>query len=121
MVFSSGFWDTIFGTKVALQIPDSYGNIVKRSVTKKWLDLVDNEERVSNIDPNLVRVHMLDGKEGYRVIYWIADVDIEKATVAKFSDSGTGDLYAIYYFEQDEPKIEFLDKTIWEMARDKLR
>ena len=38
MRYSTGLSDSLFGEKVTLQGPDEKGNIVKLTVTKKWLD-----------------------------------------------------------------------------------
>lgn len=38
MRYSTGFSDSLFGDKITLQGPDEKGNIVKLTVTKRWLE-----------------------------------------------------------------------------------
>lgn len=44
------------------------------------------------------------------------DEDIEEVTVNRYKDRDTGDLYAIHYFEDGEPKTEVLNKDRWDIA-----
>ncbi len=120
MHFSVGIWDTLFGERIQLEIPDSCGNTVRRSVTKKWFELMKNQESILSLYKQVLRVHMLDVVKGYRVLYWVVGENIDEATARMFMNQDTGDIYAIYYYEQDEPKTEVLTKKRWDIAYNKI-
>ncbi|HWI54943.1 MAG TPA: hypothetical protein VNT57_04585 [Desulfobacteria bacterium] len=116
MHFSVGIMDTLFGRRVTLEIPDSFGNIVTRSVTQKWYNQVQSD--VSAVT-GIVKVHMLDMHKGYQLIHWIIGNDIEQNTVLQYMDEDTGDLYAIYYLELDESRLQLISRRAWESAHRK--
>ena len=120
MRFSVGILDTLFGKKVAVKVPDGNGNLISRSVTKKWLDRMDDSGHAGGVEQRVIKVHMLDAVEGYHVFYWVIGVDIEEVNVNRFRDKDTDDLYALHYFE-DESKIELIDKSRWELANKKFQ
>ena len=45
--FSTGFFDSLFGEKVEIEIPGPAGETVKRTVTKKWWDQMIAEGKIS--------------------------------------------------------------------------
>lgn len=117
MHFSVGIMDTLFGRRITLEIPDINGNIVTRSVTQKWYERV--QSNIGNAVTGIVKVHMLDILRGYQVIYWIIGHDIQQDTVLQYMDPETGELYAIYYFELEESRLQLISKRIWESAHRK--
>lgn len=120
MSFSVGILDTLFGQRITLEIPNSYGNIVRRSVTKKWYELIKNGTIVNDSGPQVVKVHLLDMLKGYQIVHWVIDDDIEKNTALKLMDETTGDLYAIFYFDTEEPRTEITNKNTWTMVYNKI-
>lgn len=113
MPFSVGILDTLFGQRLTLEIPDSQGNIVRRSVTKKWYELVRNGNKLNDTEPQVIKVHLLDMIKGYQIVHWVIDDDIDKNTALRFQDETTGELYAIFYFDTDQPKTEITNKKAW--------
>ena len=47
MRYSTGLSDSLFGEKITLQGPDEKGNIVKLTVTKKWLEQAQGGGKIS--------------------------------------------------------------------------
>ncbi len=117
MHFSVGIMDTLFGSRITLEIPDSNGNIVTRSVTKKWYEQFLSSSDYP--DNDIVKVHMLDMLRGYQVIHWVIGNDIQENTVLQYKDGETGDLYAIYYWELEECRLELISKRTWQSAYQK--
>lgn len=120
MSFSVGILDTLFGQRITLEIPDSYGNIVRRSVTKRWYELIKKGTKINDIEPQVIKVHLLDMLKGYQVVHWIIGDDIEENTALKHLDETTGDLYAIFYFDTDEPRTELTNKKAWTIVYNKI-
>ena len=46
LTFSVGMWDEMVGERITVEVPDHNGNPVKRSVTKKWLSLMQETGRI---------------------------------------------------------------------------
>ena len=118
MKFSVGFWDSIFGDKILLELPNSDGKIIKRKVSKRWLEKMKSEGQIKDIDA--IRVHMIDPDKGYTIGHWIIGKDIDEDTVNKFRDKNTGDLYAITYYENGEPKVSVMIKSLWDETKEKM-
>jgi len=119
--FSVGIWDTLFGKRVVMEIPNISGEIVRRSVTQKWLEMAQNKINTNSPgNEEIVKVHIIDGRHGYRVGYWIMGEDVGSNYANHCKDSETGELYVIHYFEDQEPKIKMLTKEQWNMAHKKL-
>lgn len=117
MKFSIGFWDTLFGKKIVMEIPGPNGKIIKRKVSKKWLEKMKEEGQVKEIKDKMIRVHMINPVSGTSVGYWTIGEDVDEETVNKFCDPETGDLYALTSFEKGEPKISVLKKDFWEKSK----
>lgn len=116
MRFSVGLWDALFGEKVTCELPAPDGRIIKRQVTKKWLEKMQQAGEVKPIDEPLIRVHMLN-PYGNTVEYWIIGKDIDQETVNQFLDAESGDIYAMTHFEEGVPQKSILKKEAWEKAR----
>jgi hypothetical protein len=117
MKFSSDLWDALFGKKVIMEIPSPTGKIIKRKVSKKWLEKMKDEGQVKEIKDAMIRVHMINPVSGISVGYWTIGKDIDEATVNEFRDPETGDLYALTSFKNGEPKISVLRKDLWEKSK----
>ena len=116
MKFSLGLWDALFGEKVTCEIPAPDGQIIKRQVTKRWLEKMQNSGEIKPIEEALVRVHMLN-PHGNTVEYWTIGKDIDRITTDKFLDPETGDLYVMTHFEEGELQYSVMKKELWEDAR----
>ncbi|PKM81560.1 MAG: hypothetical protein CVU89_08680 [Firmicutes bacterium HGW-Firmicutes-14] len=119
MSFSVGILDALFGEKITIEIPDCFGNIVTRSVSRKWFEKLLNEDCRSTAGKQVAKVHMLDAGSGYRVLFWLVGDDVDEFTACRLRDPDSGAFYAIHYFEQDESKTEIIDRENWEFARGK--
>ncbi len=118
MNFSVGPWDALFGEKVEIHLRGPDGSPIKRTVTKKWLELMERQGSMTRIErePSEVRVHMLHPMHGYSVETWTIGVDVDAATVQEFKDAG-GDIYAITVFKEGQPRVAVIKKDIWERGR----
>lgn len=117
MKFYVGLWDLFFGEKVTLEVPGDDGDIIKRVVTKKWLEKMQSESKATRV--STVTVHILD-TTGYSIEEWGIGTDVNAATVDKFRDPGTGNLYALSFYEGGKPKTIVLTKAQWEEAKGQL-
>lgn len=120
MRFSVGILDSLFGKRITLETADEKGTIIKREVTKKWLEKMEQEGKMSTINKPLIKVHMLHVLNGYKVLYWTIGEDIDENTVHKYKDPKTDDIYATTYFENGDPRVMVLNKQLWEDARTKM-
>jgi hypothetical protein len=111
MRFSVGIWDSLFGEKVSLEIPGHDGTIIRRQVTKRWLESMQQGGKMTQIPS--VRVHLIH-PAGNRDLDWVIGTDVSQETVDRFRDSETGDLYAMTYFQAGEPKMTVLKRSFWE-------
>ncbi|MDN4070853.1 hypothetical protein QYF50_23390 [Paenibacillus vini] len=118
MSFSVGFFDRFFGEKVELELPDKNGNVIKRTVSKKWYKKMIQEGKISIIEQTSVRVHMLHPIDGYVILNWIVDKDVPSETVAKFINK-QNELFAISVFESGNEKIMVVKEEVFEDAKDK--
>ena len=116
MKLSVNFFDALFGEKVIVEVPGPNGQILKKKVTKKWLEKMWSEGKFKRIEEPIVRVHMLS-PFGCTVQNWIIGKDIDQATVDQFRDIESGDLYAMTHFEKGESRVSVLKKQIWEDTR----
>lgn len=48
--FSIGFFDSLFGRKVQIEVPGPSGENLKRTVTRKWWDRMIAEGKISRVD-----------------------------------------------------------------------
>ena len=115
MRFSVGLWDSLFGEKVTLDIPTEHGDTVKQEVTKRWLASQEQSGKIKVLQT--IRVQMLH-PSGNRSLDWLDGRDVSQADVDTFRDTGTGELYAMTYFEKGEPKVTVMKRSFWEKARD---
>lgn len=117
MKFFTGFWDSIFGKKIIIEVPGPNGQIIKRKVTQRWFEKMKSTGRIKEIKEGMVRVHMINPVSGYSIEHWIVGKDVDVETVNKFRDLKTGDLYAMTAFENGQPKIRVLKKDFWEKTK----
>jgi len=116
MRFSVGLWDSLFGDRVTIEVPSRNGQVIKRQVTKRWLEQIQKEGKAREIKEPLVRVHMLN-PVGNTTQHWKIGQDIDQAAVDKFRDPESGDIYAMTSFENGEPQVHLLKRDLWEAAR----
>ena len=103
-----GIFNILFGKKVTLEIPDENGNIVKRKVSKKFLDECIEQGKVKPI----ITVHILNPIKGYYTAEYVVGEHIKKEEVDEFADS-KGDIYMCVYYEKGEPNWLLLKEKIW--------
>lgn len=120
MKFHVGFLDKLFGEKIELEIPDGKGNVIKRTVTKKWYEKMIQEGKISKIEEEVVKVHMLHPVDGYNVLHWVVGEDINKDTVDRFSNEN-GEIYAMTVFDSGEQKVVVVTKEIFDQGCEKFR
>jgi len=116
MKFSVDVRDELFGERVEIEVLGP-GGVIKSSVTKKWLDQMQAEGRMSKVAEPLIQVHILHSLSGYRVDHWTIGKDLDTATIAKFQDASTQALYAVTYLEAGEPQTKIMSKSDWEKVK----
>jgi len=127
--FSVGLWDWLFGERVEIQLQTGQS----RSVTKKWIEKMEQSGKMKQIDDHLIRVHILDPSAGlnhllsedtvrqghYRQEFWTIGEDISEETVSTFRDSKTDSLYILMARRDgnDDVSPYILKKEIWDEAK----
>jgi hypothetical protein len=83
MSLSLGFWDSMFGEKITIELPDENGGVFKRQVTKKWLEKMLSEGKISTP----VTVNILNAITGKREEEWMVNEQINYQTYKTFTKS----------------------------------
>jgi len=97
-----------------LEVPDNKGNIIKRKVTKKWLDKMIASDKASIIDKAFVLAHILDPLVSEPIIEnWEIDVDISRESVDQSKDK-SGDIYILNSYTEGKPARMIVRKDIWD-------
>jgi hypothetical protein len=115
MSFSVGFMDNLFGEKIELELPDSNGKIIKRTVTKKWYEKMIRDGKFKKIEEEVIRVHMLHPVDGYVILNWIVGEDISDEIVRKFINDD-GEIYALTVFKEGVPEVMVVRKDIFDQG-----
>jgi len=113
MDFSTGVWDSLFGKKVELEIPDGNGGITKRLVTKKWYENMLKEGKLSIIADDTIKVHMLHSIDGYIILEWVIGEDVDRETVMRFTDEQNNELYAMTFLQDGEEKVMIVKEAVF--------
>jgi hypothetical protein len=119
MRFSTGIFDSLFGEKITIELPGSDGQIIKRSVSRKWFEQMQHEGKARQVTEPMIRVHVLS-PGGCKVEHRVVGRDVDAQTCEKFRDPTTGDVYALTVFEHGQPKTYFLAKHLWDEAKAKM-
>ena len=114
--FAVGFLDSLFGEKLTIELPGPEGTVLKRTVTKKWFERMQREQKIREMAEPVVRAHVLSPL-GYRVQHWVIGREMDDDQCQRFRDADTGDLYVLTYFEAGEEKQKMLVKHVWEQAK----
>src|ERR1051326_3698236 len=117
--FSVGFFDSLFGEKLTIELPRADGTLGKRTVTKKWFEQMQREEKIRELTQPAVRAHILS-PAGYRIQHWVIGQDIDDQQYERFRDPDTGELYVLLSFEAGEQRQHVLVRGLWEEAKAKM-
>lgn len=109
-----GLFDSLFGKKVTLEIPDQDGNIVKRKISKKMFDEMIAKGELHPSDT--VKAHILDPNQGYYSADWVVGQDISEEHVEKFA-TPSSEIYVVVAYERGEPNVMITTKEIWDKQR----
>jgi len=120
MKFSISQNDELFGERLDIEVPGPDGQLVKRSVTKKWFESMQAQGKISRVTEPMVQVHILHALNGYFVDHWVIGKDVDATTVATFQDAATHALYGITYLRGGNPETKILTKADWEKAKSQL-
>ena len=138
------WWDKQFGTWIELEALMPDGTIKKVPVTKKWLEKMQAEGKIEEVETSVgkrIKVHVLDlysrakatrvafeandyaaiektlGKDPYRVEYWTVGKEISAVEYDRVRDPKSGDIFAIYDEVEGKGMGTFMPKESWEKAR----
>ena len=112
MRFDLGVLDGLFGEKLDVEIPGSDGQIIKRTVSKKWLEQMAEQGSVKELKK--VRVHLLHSSHGYSTEERMLECD---SPFLESIDKETGDLFIVTFFRDGSPESHFLTKSQFNEAR----
>jgi hypothetical protein len=143
MKTSVGFWDALFGERVALELPSPNGGVKKVEVTKKWLERMQREGKMKQVSSPPVKVNILDpmggmsfeefddpadfldalgeSRDEHRVEYWTIGEQVPQEQHDEFVDPDTKELYALTKYEDGKPSTYLIQKSMWEQAREAMR
>jgi hypothetical protein len=116
--FAIGLLDWLFGEKTTLEVLTPEGTIRKRTVTMKWIEQMKTVGKITDVDRQKVRVHVLDPLRGQYVMEWVVGEDIPEEKYDDLVDTKTRALYAATYYAAGEPKTTVLRKDLWDQAKE---
>lgn len=116
---SVSIMDALFGERVSFEVPDGQGGKRQVSVTKKWLDKMIAEKRISQV-PDSSIVLFMDGPNGERTATLKIGEDIEQTTVDEFRDPETNAIYGMYCYEAGQEKSFLVQRSLYEETQKKL-
>lgn len=106
--------DFLFGKKVEIELKDEHGNVIRKTLAKKDLDvLVDKGLAVYG---GTITAHMLDPNQGYYTTEWEVGKDVDPELVAEFAGPSR-ELYVVVCYEQGKANHIIAKKEIWESQR----
>lgn len=115
MKFSNGFFDYLFGKKVTFEITNSEGHIIKRKVTKNWLDRMIASGNISIEKNEMVRAHILDPLATNPIIEnWQIGIDIDQESVDKYKDKHSRDIYVLISYNDGVSTKMIVKKQMWD-------
>jgi len=135
-----GFFDRLFGKKTTIQLPKPDGSVREVKVTVRWFEEMERLGKVSPVDGQTVKAHILDPQAGlgqalglaeeeleelemsnavetYRVEEWTIGNEISAEQYRDFRDPGTRDLYVLIVYKAGKPSTHLLRREIWIQAR----
>jgi len=107
-----GFFDSLFGKKVEVILPQDAGPPERHTVTMQWLNRMAADRKMQRADPSTVFVHML-GLAGYEIEFWRIGAELDQESYDQFYDPETAAVYAMRHFKAGEPVTHLLAKPQW--------
>jgi hypothetical protein len=119
MKFSTGLFDSLFGKKTTLEIPQDDGTLKKVRVTEAWLKRMKNEGHftISEVSDQVVNFHVL-GLNRIETQKLRVGTDIPKAKYEKLKDDESGDLYGMTVYKNGTQTTNVISKQMWKMAKE---
>jgi hypothetical protein len=77
-----------------------------------------SEGKITDVDKQYVRVHVLDPSRGQYVMEWVVGEDIPRDKYEEFLDSETRAIYAATYYAAGQPRTTVLRKDVWDLAKE---
>lgn len=121
MKFSVGFWDSLFGEKCEIEVPNN-GDTMKRTVTKKWLKLMQQQGKISP----LITAYVLDPiyltSNPEDPVYsedWEIGKDISRESYEKYKWSDGG-IYILNVYEEGNLNQLILKREMWVETKRKM-
>ncbi len=118
MKFNTGFFDSLFGKKTLLEVPQDDGTTQKITVTVAWLKKMESEGKLSMSEKSSTSVPFyVIGPDGYETQNMKIGEDIPEEQYKKLRDPENGALYGLTIYEKGEPKTTVIPKEVWEQAK----
>jgi hypothetical protein len=118
MRFSTGWLDALFGEKLINEMSTDDGSIIRRKVTRKWLEKMQGDGHIGKGKP-VVRVHHL-AIAGYKNETWVIGENIDQSVVDEWLDLETHHLYAMSMLDKGSPVTYFMKRDKWQMVKSQL-
>jgi diphthamide synthase (EF-2-diphthine--ammonia ligase) len=110
-----GAFDSLFGKKITVRIPNDKGEIVERKISKRLFGELEAQGIIKEIDA--VQAHILDPLKGYYVSNWIVGEDIDRESAMEFATESK-DIYVATAYENGEPRTVVMKKEVWEKQKE---
>jgi hypothetical protein len=119
MDFCVGFIDRLFGERIPLEVPGPDGKIITRNVTKKWLDRMIAEGKMSPVSGGrrTVTAHILDPVNGYTLETWVVGDNVQPELVQKFGNKSKNAIYVLRCYRDGKLESNILRQDLWNQAK----
>lgn len=136
---SVGFWDSLFGKRITLELPSPDGTVRKVQVTEKWFQEMQRQGKVSPITGTTVKVNVLDPmggtdlsnldapsklfeavmepKQEHLVETWTVGKEISHDQYQRFVDPQTQELYVLIKYDKGKRSRHTVPRSLWNQAK----
>lgn len=113
-----GWWDYLFGERITMIITDDSGKKREIKVTKRWLEKMQAEGKISESKEKYVTGHVLDplaDKMEYEISVCVGK-DIPDDVYNSLKDEETGDIYYLIVYKNGKQNWSAIKKELWILA-----
>ena len=133
--FAVDLWDATHGERVSFELPKPDGSTQKIVVTKKWMEQMVAQGKMTDVTSQMVKVNIIDQtsvpksdpsdadafleglRPSMRTEHWRIGSQITQDLYDRFVDSESGELYVLITKDGSGPTTAMIKRALWELAR----